>query len=513
VALPSRRRPLTVVRLPLLSGSRVVVVTAGDGDVVLRPPPPLDPIADVGAAVRDALRYPLSGPPLQQLTRSGSRVTVVVDHPSLPFPGAPVDPRQEALAAVLAELERLGVRSERQTILVAGGLERRAGQDQLEELLSPRRARGFRGSVAVHDCESPSLELLDVDHGVALRAAPELIATDLVVVVSAAETVLHGGPAALLAACGPEAVRAAAAESLLEPGRAPGWRLALALERLLAARAPLLGVSLVLDHPQPTGRLRGYPHDEAETARLARSPARLVLNSLPGSLRRALLQSHSRRLRAVAAFAGPPSVAHAEALLRGIALRGTAVERPLDAIVLPVPWDAPHHPREPVNPVTAAYAAFGLALRLWRDRFPVVEGGTAVLLHGFGRAFGNGPGAPYRALFHILRDDRDRERLGETERTAASDTQAIDAYRRGRASHPLLPYADWAACTPALARLGSVIVAGCRDAGAARALGFVPSHSVSTALDMTHGVAEGRARVGVLVAPPYFPLVTGSGGD
>jgi hypothetical protein len=38
-------------------------------------------------------------------------------------------------------------------------------------------------------------------------------------------------------------------------------------------------------------------------------------------------------------------------------------------------------------------------------------------------------------------------------------------------------------------------------------LGFVPSHSIATALEMAHGVSAGRARMGFLLAPPYAPLV------
>src|SRR5262249_58434227 len=92
---------------------------------------------------------------------------------------------------------------------------------------------------------------------------------------------------------------------------------------------------------------------------------------------------------------------------------------------------------------------------------------------------------------------------------AIRDPRAVREYRKGSAPHPWLPFADWDACRPALGRLGRVIVAGCRDAGAARALGFVPSHSIATALEMAHGVAEGRARVGFLLAPPYPPLLVG----
>src|SRR6266536_715153 len=45
-------------RIPLLAGSKIAVVNARDDAVVLAPPPPREPVADVGAAVRDSLRFP-----------------------------------------------------------------------------------------------------------------------------------------------------------------------------------------------------------------------------------------------------------------------------------------------------------------------------------------------------------------------------------------------------------------------------------------------------------------------
>ena len=54
---------------------------------------------------------------------------------------------------------------------------------------------------------------------------------------------------------------------------------------------------------------------------------------------------------------------------------------------------------------------------------------------------------------------------------------------------------------PGALSLGRVVVAGCRDAIAARTLGFVPSHGIGSALEMAHGVAGGQAAVGLLLAP------------
>jgi hypothetical protein len=496
-----------VPRLPLLTGSRVVVVNAPDNAVVVRPPPPVEPIADVAAAVVDALRFPLAGPPLEEAAPRNGRATIVVEPPALPLPGAPRDPRQTATAAAVGELEGLGIPTERQTLLVAGGLARRAGRAELELLVSPEFARRFHGRVVVHDAESPDLVHLADEGRVPLRVNPALVDTDIVLTVTAAETVLHGGPAALLAAGGPEALRAAGTYSLLETAGSQGWRLAVALERAIAARVATIGVSLALNNPVAAGALHGYPHDPDALERVLRLPGRRVFSALPGAIRQRVLQTIPRHLTATAAFAGRPSVAHAEALLRAVESRSAELERPLDTVVLGIPLMTYHLPREAPNPLLVAGLGLGLALRLWRDASPVADGGTLILLHPFRRRFPHPTQVPYRALFGALRTGvRDPDELADAERAAAADPRAIAAYRDGRSCHPLLPFVDWSGCAPALSRLGAVLVAGCRDATAARLLGFVPTHGIGAALAMARGRSPADARTGFLLSPPYFPL-------
>ena len=489
--------------MPLLSGSRVVHVPVRDDDVLLRPPPPPTRVVDIAAAVRDALSFPLSGEPLEAMVPRGARVTIVVEPPALPVPGAQFDPRPAALATVLDELARLGVADDTVTLLVAGGLSRKAGRGELERLLPPPRARAFHGRVRVHDASAP--ELAPLVEGA--RINPAVLDADLTLVVSSAETVVHGGAGALLAACDAESIRrAAGSRSLVQASGEQVWALLLALEAAVAARVGLFGVSLVLDHPRLTGRFRDYPHELDALEHVTRSPFRRLYSLLPGAVRRGILRDQTRVLAATAAFAGAPSIAHVEALVRTIELRGTRLDAPLDALVVGVPWIGPHMPREPLNPITSAAVVLGHALRQWRDAFPVRQDGTLVLVHSLTRTFAHTQ-APYRVLFDELAGGG--ASLADAESEAASDSRALEAYRAGRACHPLLPFADWAGCQPTLSRLGRVIVAGSRDAVAARALGFVPSHSVTSALDMAHGVAGSGARVGILLAPPYAPLLVG----
>jgi hypothetical protein len=497
-------------RVPLLSGTRLAIVNAPDDAVVLRPPPPGEPIQDVGAAVRDALRFPLAGEPLEAMARRGGRATIVVEPPAMPLPGSPDDPRRAALAASVDELVRAGVPMERQTILVAGGLQRRLGRRDVESLVEHAFARRFHGAVEVHDAEDPALIPVGELDGTPLRLNPLLLETDMVVVVTAAETVQHGGPAALLAAGGPEALRASRTASLVETSGSAAWNLAVAVERLLARRVPLIGVSLSLNLPVLGGALRGYPYSAEAVERISSSPLRRGFGILPGPVRARLLRSLPLELSAAAAFGGPPSVAHAEALIRVVEARSAFLDQPLDALCIGIPRATPHLPRERPNPVLASFLGLGLALRLWRDTFPIAEGGTAILLHRFHRAYAHPTQHPYRTFMQATRAGRDADELARAEDAEAQDPRAIASYREGRTCHPRLPFADWAACAPALARLGAVLIAGCRDAAAARQLGFVPTHGIGAALTMAHGRAGGPPRIGFLLSPPYFPVRVGT---
>jgi len=496
-----------VPRIPLLAGSRIAIVNADEDAAVLTPPPPREAIADVAAAVRDALRFPLTGEPLEALVPRGGRATVVVEPPALPVPWAPVDPRQAAIAATVDELERAGIPTETQTILVAGGLQRRAGRREVETLVDPEFARRFHGKVEVHDAESRELVPVPTKLSREVRVHPALVETDIVVAVTAAETVLHGGPGTLVGAANASSIRAGGADSLLETTGSQGWQIGVALEHALTGRAPVIGASIVLTLPRLSGALGGYPYEAESLERVVRSPLRYLYGALPASLRDRALRSITVARGVSAAYAGPPSVAHAEALLRGTEERARALGEPLDAICLGVPATSPYLPRERPNPLLAAYLGLGFALRLWRDSFPVADGGTAILVHPFDRRFAHPSQQPYREFFRSMRGGtaRDGGLVRDAEAHATVNTKAIDSYRSGRTHHPLLPYADWSACQPALGRLGSVLVAGCRDHDAARAFGFVPMHGVGPALQMAQ--ARGAGRIGFLLSPPYFPLV------
>ena len=308
-----------MTRVPLLADARIVVAEVGAEDVVLRPGPARNQLEDVGAAVRDALGFPLAGAPLEQLVTQGGTATIVIEQPSLPIPGVHFGPRHEAIAAVSDELDRLGV--QQVTILVAGGLLRRTAPREIGLLVPPEFRRRFRGRVIVHDAEAEDLVELGRAGNVLLRVNPALVETDLVVTVTAAETVLHGGPAALLAASGrsrsaPAAPSRCSRRARRRAGGSPSRSNAdspngqrSSVSRSLSTRHVSPGRSPVIRTTR-TQSSACSTHASAASSRWPRSVRQRILERLP------------REQTASAVYVGPPSVAHAEALLQGTVLKG-----------------------------------------------------------------------------------------------------------------------------------------------------------------------------------------------
>ena len=198
--------------------------------------------------------------------------------------------------------------------------------------------------------------------------------------------------------------------------------------------------------------------------------------------------------------------------MRGVEAKATRLEERLDVICIGVPHTTAMLPREAPNPMSAAYLALGLALRLWRDEFPVNEGGTAILLSRFTKRFrAPDPAAVPRTLPGGALEWRARSR-------GSRRSRAVGLIRRSRDRDlprgPLVPPAAPVRRVVGLPARDRAARCRARRRGAwtltsARQLGFVPTHGIGPALAMAHGRASGPPRIGYLLSPPYFPIRVG----
>ena len=136
----------------IVFGNRWVTAKLPDDTVVVPPGVsiPLDPVEDIGAAVRAALDQPLDLPPLKEVARGRARILVAFDDPTVPC-YAPV--WAEALKEILKDLSAAGVKEENVSLLCANALHRQFTFDELRQLIGEEIADRFRGRLTCHDAE------------------------------------------------------------------------------------------------------------------------------------------------------------------------------------------------------------------------------------------------------------------------------------------------------------------------------------------------------------------------
>ena len=114
------------------------------------------PLADPVAATRDALKNPRGSKPIHQLVDSRSRV--VIGFPDRVKGGMhETAHRRVAIALILEELERAGVRDDRITLVCGIGLHRKNTMEEFAEYLGADLVKRFGPTNLVnHDAEDPA---------------------------------------------------------------------------------------------------------------------------------------------------------------------------------------------------------------------------------------------------------------------------------------------------------------------------------------------------------------------
>ncbi|MGH2819599.1 MAG: lactate racemase domain-containing protein [Actinomycetota bacterium] len=110
----------------------------------------LGPAGDLAALVRRALDDPIDRPPLREQVRSGDRVTVAFDDPTVPC-YAPLWP--VALSMIVEDLERGGVATSDISLICANALHRQFTHDELSKLIGPELVAAHSDRLHCHDAE------------------------------------------------------------------------------------------------------------------------------------------------------------------------------------------------------------------------------------------------------------------------------------------------------------------------------------------------------------------------
>jgi len=109
------------------------------------------PLADLDAAVAQALATPLGSPPVRALVKPGASVTIAFDDATVPSYG-PI--RSVAITALLRELEAAGVWRRRVTLICANALHRKLRPAELARIIGADLVAEFGERLLCHDAEN-----------------------------------------------------------------------------------------------------------------------------------------------------------------------------------------------------------------------------------------------------------------------------------------------------------------------------------------------------------------------
>lgn len=209
----------------------------------------IEPLADVKAAIADALAHPIGSPPLRQMAKRGDRVCIVFTDITRASPDHLMVP------AMLKELEAAGVRDEDITLLCGIGMHRPSTPE--EKIIKLGREVVERYRVIDNEPRNPAalVDLGVTPGGVPVTAHRAAVEADLLMATGIVEPHQYAGYSG-----GRKTLAVGAAgEGLIAHTHGPAF----------------------VDHPGTRiGRIEGNPFHEAITEAARRARLRFILNAV-----------------------------------------------------------------------------------------------------------------------------------------------------------------------------------------------------------------------------------------
>jgi len=496
---------LRLERLPV--GSRIVY-----------PPPPLKGLADVEAAIADALDSPLGMDPLDALLRPGMRLTIAFDDISLPLPPMRTpDIRQRVIEQVLERAYRAGVDDIH--LIAALAVHRRMTPAELRRAVGPRVFEEFfPDRLYNHDAEDPAgvVRLDDTAHGEVVELSRRATESDLLVYVNINMVTMDGGHKSVAVGLGTYASLRAHhtvhalrhSRSFMDPEASELHHSAARQGEIVEAAVPVFHIETTLNNDMYGDPLRFLGRPEARwTAReqalfagLKRSTDRMSTK-----LRRAAFHRTASPYAVTGVTAGAVEPVHTVTLERCAAQQAVRVRGQADVVTAGLPYVGPYNVNSIMNPVLVMCLGLGYFFNLYRGVPLVREGGVMIFTHPVTREFHPVHHPSYIDFFEeVLAETTDAAEIERRfERAYAEDEWYRHLYRTSYAYHGVHPFYMWYWGAHALEHLGDVIFVG-GDPGACRRMGFRRADTLRDALEMAEQVVGRDPSVTHFHCPPLF---------
>jgi hypothetical protein len=501
----------------IFSGEDLLLEDLPVGTRVIYPKPPIEGLANPGAAIRYALNHPHDSEPLYAQLMPGMKVTIAIDDISMPLPPMQTpDVRQTILEILLELLDANGVDDIH--LIIATSLHRRMTPAEMKRMVGTKIYNAYYPDRYYnHDAEDPEgmVHLGRTDHNEPVNINRRAVESDLVIYVNINFVPMNGGHKSLtVGLCDyaslrphhePHTIRAS--DSYMDPKKSMLSTKIQRMGALVDQHMNVFHIETVLNNRMfagPTAFLGKNEDEFTEFDRMKFEAMRWTLSKTPTAAKRKLFHAIPSAYELIAVHAGKTEPVHDRVIAKGFEQHLVNIRGQSDILICGVPFISPYNVNSILNPLLVQVMGLGYFHNCYRGQPVLRKGGALILCHPCYDQFDHEQHPSYIEFFNrLLPETRDAETLRHKyEEEFAHNPSYISMYRRGHAYHGAHPFFMWYWGENGRQHVGKVIVAGAQNAHVPAMMGWDRAESLTEAIAMARSFTGPSSSITMMHHPP-----------
>jgi lactate racemase len=492
------------------------------GTRVIYPAPSGAVVADVDAAIEQALENPLGCDPLSAQLKPGMKVTIAFDDISLPLPPMQKpDLRELIITKILKKLGAAGIDDIH--LICAIALHRRETPAELKYQLGNDIFNTYfpTGQLYNYDAEDPegNVFLGKTEKGEEVEVSRRAVESDLVIYVNINLVSMDGGNKSY--ATGLSTYRTIRhhhnhqtlmhCKSYMDPKKS-------ALNDSCDRQGQIIQEHMNIFKIETTVSNDTMP----SYATYLSKPVwdfnwfdwgnfwvnKKLMDVSPVNVRRKIFNSIVAPFRLTGIQAGLTAPVHEKTLEKVFDQHCIPIQGQADIGIVGIPYLSPYNVNSIMNPILTYVMSLGYSFNFYRGQPLIRKGGVLIALYPLHEDFHKVHHPSYIDFYNrVLTDTTDPKTIQDKyEEEFAYDPKYIDLYRNSYAYHGVHPFYMWYWGCYALSYLGKVIFVKPKLKRPAEIMGFDTANSVQEAIEMAKDIVGPTPAISDLHFPPHILL-------
>jgi hypothetical protein len=489
------------------------------GTRVIYPPPSIESIQNIDAAIEYALENPIGCNPLSAQLKAGMKVTIAFDDISVPLPPMQSpDIRQRIIKKVLQKLGDAGVTDIH--LIAAIGLHRRMTPAELKHVVGKKVFKAFYPDrLYNHDAEDKAnvVFLGHTDKHEVVEINRRAVESDLLIYVNINIASQSGGHKAVATGLGTYRTlkhhhnvdTLMNSRSYMDPPNSALHHSCDRMGEIVESNMNIFRIESTINNtslPQVLGFLLKpfWEYNYIDKVNLYAN--KISTDILPTQLKRKVYNRIYAPYQVTGIHAGRTELVHDKTLENVYRQHVVPVKGQSDIVIMGVPYLGPYSVHSILNPILFMCLTVGYFFNFYRGKPLVKQGGVYILTYPLHEDFHLIHHPSYIEFYErVLTETIDSKKIEEKyEEEFAYNPKYIDLFRNSYAFHGVHAFYAWYWGCHGFSHVEKVIVVKPKSKRPAEIMGFETADSLSEAIEKAKDYVGNNPSISCYQTPPYL---------